>query len=394
MVKEIKMTTIKKRRNDNYPLRRDNYRDYSNAKWKWEDVLSEVDYLKKSGIFSYILPIARKYNIKYSTLRHKYYSWRNEKSDNKYELIDDSDEFIEHKYLDNIDIAEKVNLNQVNLPNDSFVNNPDNTDNNYDSNNKINSIRFIYNPHDDIDTTDYEMGSSGDECLNQINNSSYVNINGNHKVIKPKRKFIYVKDERGGHNRKFTEEEERSQYDYILSVFIKTKLPLDDDLLGITATKKYSLIHPDEKNKFIASKGWIYYFKKRWDLSTVIPGYSRIATTGSIQKDLVFENKCKEISKKYKRNRIFNMDETGWKLASKVHNVIAVKGDEHRKVDTNIDHRVGYTAIFIISADGCFLKPLIIVKGSSTNSLKKTGLKDDSEVYRKFTKSGWTMRKL
>lgn len=204
MVKEIKMTTIKKRRNDNYPLRRDNYRDYSNAKWKWEDVLSEVDYLKNSGIFSYILPIARKYNIKYSTLRHKYYSWRNEKSDNKYELIDDSDEFIEHKYLENIDIAEKVNLNQVILPNDSFVNNPDNTDDNYDSNNKINSTRFIYNPHDDIDTTDYEMGSSGDECLNQINNGSYVNINGNHKVIKPKRKFIYVKDERGGHNRKFT----------------------------------------------------------------------------------------------------------------------------------------------------------------------------------------------
>jgi hypothetical protein len=67
---------IKVHKKVNYPTKRNNYRRYNNAKWKWEDVLSELDILKENETSFPLKIISEKYNIKYSTLGRKYKEWK------------------------------------------------------------------------------------------------------------------------------------------------------------------------------------------------------------------------------------------------------------------------------------------------------------------------------
>ncbi len=50
---------------------------------------------------------------------------------------------------------------------------------------------------------------------------------------------------------------------------------------------------------------------------------------------------------------------------------MAIKGCDNRKVTTNVTEKDGFTAVFIVSANGSFLKPIIIVKGKSNRCLEK-----------------------
>ena len=58
-----------------FPLKRNNYKKYQYAKWKWLDVLKEIDFLKESNHIKIFKTIAIKYNIPQKTLTNKYYKW-------------------------------------------------------------------------------------------------------------------------------------------------------------------------------------------------------------------------------------------------------------------------------------------------------------------------------
>jgi hypothetical protein len=83
------------------------------------------------------------------------------------------------------------------------------------------------------------------------------------------------------------------------------------------------------------------------------------------------------------------MDETFWRLVNDNPNVIGITGSENRKLTMNTDTKSGFTAIFIISADGKFLKPIIIIKGKTKRCLKKTGILNEDFVLMKFSVNGW-----
>jgi hypothetical protein len=83
------------------------------------------------------------------------------------------------------------------------------------------------------------------------------------------------------------------------------------------------------------------------------------------------------------------MDETFWRLLNGHLNVIGITGSENRNLLTNADDKEGFTACFIISAAGIFLKPLIIVKGKTKKVLDKLGQSDDAIIHRKYSSNGW-----
>lgn len=58
-----------------FPLKKNNYKKYQNAVWKWYDVLKEVDVMKENHCPKFIKIIAVKYNICQKTLANKYYKW-------------------------------------------------------------------------------------------------------------------------------------------------------------------------------------------------------------------------------------------------------------------------------------------------------------------------------
>ena len=61
-----------------YSTIRNNYISYENMPWKWLTIFRAIERLKKNGRKSYIKLIAEKYNIKYTTLKNKYYQWLND----------------------------------------------------------------------------------------------------------------------------------------------------------------------------------------------------------------------------------------------------------------------------------------------------------------------------
>jgi len=196
-------------------------------------------------------------------------------------------------------------------------------------------------------------------------------------------------ENRGGDNKCFTEIQEKSLCEYIIEVFINNNLFFDDECLRIIAKKYWNLIcNENEKNIFKASKGWVYDFKRKWYLSTRTANYSRTTTINELEvKNFIIEcsDKCKNIPKKY----IFNLDETFWRIINGNLQVIGIVNTDNRKLCINVDIKSGFTAVFLISADGKFHKPIIIVKGKTDKCLNKIGLNNDTDAYCKHSLNGW-----
>ena len=77
---------IKQKREVNYPNKRNNYRRYSNATWKWRDIFLELDNLVSDGVYKHFHYIAEKYNIPRDTLTKKYKLWRTHKDSLNYNV--------------------------------------------------------------------------------------------------------------------------------------------------------------------------------------------------------------------------------------------------------------------------------------------------------------------
>jgi hypothetical protein len=174
---------------------------------------------------------------------------------------------------------------------------------------------------------------------------------------------VIMKETRGIHNRLFTVDEERDLFEYIKEVYIDGNLFFDNECLKLLAIKKWNLIHPDEKDLFKASDGWITDFKYRWKLSSLKIKYIKNTTNEINEKtDKRFHKICRDLSMNIDKKYIFNMDETFWRIINGNFSVIGITGSDNRKVLSKTNMKTGYTAIFIISAAGDFLKPIIVLK--------------------------------
>jgi len=107
----MKPKKILRHQKKNYPMKRDNYKNYKNAKWKWINVFLEIEKIKMENIHSYIKIISDKYNIKYSTLKNKYNKWKVNKPD----IIEDN------RGINNRFFKEEEELELYNLIKDKYI---------------------------------------------------------------------------------------------------------------------------------------------------------------------------------------------------------------------------------------------------------------------------------
>ncbi len=165
--------------------------------------------------------------------------------------------------------------------------------------------------------------------------------------MRKKPDVIFTEEQRGGHNKLFSEEEEHTLYESDLkTLYLDNYLFFDDECLGMLAGKKLSLIHPHPENEklFTVSNGWIYDFKKRWNLSTLSASCSRKATQDITAHLQFYLESCSQIFKDYEPSLIFNMDETFWKTINGSLNVIGTTDSENRKLVLDVNFKEGFTA--------------------------------------------------
>ena len=81
-MENIKTKKIKYLRESKFTEKRDPYKKYQKAKWKWSDIFDEIDILKENINKGFFKIISEKYGIKYKTLRNKYSDYKNNKLNN------------------------------------------------------------------------------------------------------------------------------------------------------------------------------------------------------------------------------------------------------------------------------------------------------------------------
>lgn len=81
-MENIKTKRIKYLRESKFTEKRDPYKKYQKAKWRWSDIFDEIDILKENINKGFFKIISEKYGIKYKTLRNKYSDYKNNKLNN------------------------------------------------------------------------------------------------------------------------------------------------------------------------------------------------------------------------------------------------------------------------------------------------------------------------
>jgi hypothetical protein len=265
-----------------FTMKRNNYKKYNLAKWKWIDVFKDIDFLISHNDRKYIAKTSKKYNINRRTLIRKYQK--------------------------------------------------------------------------------YKRGILDAESLK--------------------------KEHRGAHNKIFTYNEEKMMFQHIKNVYIDGQKFFDDKCLQKFAIKTWKTLYPKSTKIFKASNGWVYSFKKRWKLSTQTSNNSHIAKNPAKEEIIEsFLNKCKEINETIDKEYIFNLDETNWKISNGQYKSIGIMGAENRKINCKYNTKASITAVLIITANGSFHKPYIIIKGKTQKTLDKINLNDNFKE--KISENGW-----
>ena len=71
--------TIKRIRTKKFTPKRQPYKTYINANWSWVDVFNNIDSLKLNKVSNFFIIISKKFGIVLSTLKNKYYDFKNNK---------------------------------------------------------------------------------------------------------------------------------------------------------------------------------------------------------------------------------------------------------------------------------------------------------------------------
>jgi hypothetical protein len=83
------------------------------------------------------------------------------------------------------------------------------------------------------------------------------------------------------------------------------------------------------------------------------------------------------------------MDETFWRTIFANTNVIGLRGSKNRPVYTYINPKSGFTVVFLISANGDFHTPTVILKGKTLQCLKKIGNVNRTDFHKTYSNNGW-----
>jgi hypothetical protein len=198
-----------------------------------------------------------------------------------------------------------------------------------------------------------------------------------------------IDDNRGLNKKMFTELEELELFNYIKEVYLDSHILITNDDIRSLALEKWNLLYPDKIGLFNASVGWCTDFKKKMNLSSVKPRFSKIASHQYSTKEIEeFKQTCKTTKDLVSVDNFFNMDETFWRTINFCNSTIGIKGSESTKVNYRGNCKKGFTVALIISASGKLLLPNMIAKGKTVRCLPKFSL-DNKKIIGHVSESGW-----
>ena len=199
------------------------------------------------------------------------------------------------------------------------------------------------------------------------------------------------------YNRALSDEIENSIFSFIDENLISTGIgAIRQDIKMLTLNAYSSLDIDEEKenyfhDRFCASEKYIDKFMERYKISLQTPHLSRRSKIDA-EYEQTFLSRMHVLLDEYQPNRIYNADETSWRLVCLPEKVLSPIGSGEAKLSTNANVKACVTAVFVINAAGESFPIWVLEKGKTERCVRKYG--DISDVVFCHTTNGWVKEEI
>ena len=162
--------------------------------------------------------------------------------------------------------------------------------------------------------------------------------------------------------------------------------------LRLMLLDKYAECPNPKYERFCASTTFVSDFMKRNKLSYRKP-HGEKRTIISSDHVNTFKHNLEKAYQDYPKERIFNMDETCWKISPTPLKVISKTGVPTVKINASQNQKLSLTAIATVDANGKKLPLWLLVKGKTIRCEKKLGQPNENLIFG-HTPNGWANEKI
>jgi hypothetical protein len=199
---------------------------------------------------------------------------------------------------------------------------------------------------------------------------------------------------RGGHNRALTGDEEQAVYDRLWHKVCVNHRPLvDADIARFAAETMANrpLSSRPLGPPWQPSKGWIFDYKRRHEITNKRPREWRVPTAGTAAVRVATTNfllECLYWLALVGPSLFLNMDETSWRLINAQLLCLGFRGEQCR-IDTGGDRRSAFTTVLAVAGDGTKLRPSVLKRGTTDACLKTIRAAYGERGYWHYNANGW-----
>ena len=209
-----------------------------------------------------------------------------------------------------------------------------------------------------------------------------------HRIRSTPGKSDWIPNEDGHPNRRiFSPETEDIISQKLKEELIATGIGATREDIKLICIDTYQSDADPRFEKFSASNCFVDGFMERNELRLYTPRHGR-STTINPKCEADFKEQLARIRDQYSECKIYNADETSWRIFMSPKRVIAEKGCHSVKLISSKSEKIAVTAIGAIRADGKKLPLSIIGKGKTERCLRKFGEFDDIIFHHSNT--GWS----
>ena len=192
----------------------------------------------------------------------------------------------------------------------------------------------------------------------------------------------------GRENRRiFSRETELSILDKLKQVYITPGIGAVRNDIKTISIEAYESESEQRYDRFTASNCFIDSFMDRHRLRLYTPRHERRTRTDLTEEEN-FLFRVSELKEEYPLSRIYNADETSWRLYMYPKKVLEEKGASSVKLNSSNNEKLSVTAIGAINAEGAKLPLWVLRKGKTMRCVQKHDVFDDIIMHN--SENGWS----
>jgi hypothetical protein len=202
-------------------------------------------------------------------------------------------------------------------------------------------------------------------------------------------------ENRGGHNKSFTDAQENKVAEFIVIEFVNFRLPITESDILTNLESFYRSFNPVSTRhtivpEFATSHCLVHDFKERHQLSSRRPNVSHVAAADPQlpNKILEFQQKMQQHIITKGADKVGNADETAIYRVPKIITCVAVVGSDSVRIDSGANTKECWTFMPTILASGRKLPVLVCKVGTTSRTFANMHLPDDCLTH--FNQTGWS----